>query len=279
MASGVLPRRRPRNPPRNGRLVFEIGRPESSLQSRLFKQHEIDLIDDNEHRCPDRDHARAMEQRLTNQHRHDAADHRIPNVPVRADRNEPAGWIPWRERALTDARKERYAPREEPEAAKKNHYARDMAKQCGNRSSRPVSVRHHPRAEQPHRYYHYRDEWKHQDREQMAQNHHGVHPPLTSRDLSKMAVRWIVSGLAAAQAAGVSGGDTLTSWISAAAVAEIQPGAKITSGLTAAGPGRTDRQRSLPCAARTPIVPRGAPRWMSLPLRASPVFHRRSTIP
>ena len=62
-------------------------------------------------------------------------------------------------------------------------------------------------------------------------------------------------------------------------VAGVQAGSKASWGLSAACRGRTGRRRLLPCAARTPTVLRGAPRWMRRTHRASPAFHRRSTIP
>src|SRR5262245_32447268 len=117
----AIPCRRPRNPTWDVGLISSKAVAEASLQTRLFGQNKIRMVDRDEQQSPGPDNPRSPDQRQTQEYGENAAYHRIADIAIRANGDELTGRIPRSQRSLANLRKQFHAPAEQHQAACKQH--------------------------------------------------------------------------------------------------------------------------------------------------------------
>src|SRR5215216_4056903 len=83
----------PRHPARHGGPVAHVIRAEAPLEPRLLDEEKVEVVESHEQAEPAGEPRRLEEQGLASQHPGHPADHRIPDVAVRAHGDEASGRV------------------------------------------------------------------------------------------------------------------------------------------------------------------------------------------
>ena len=119
--------------PRDPALVFTIRLAESPLEHRLLDQRNVDQVDREKGQHPLEVWPRQQHERLTDEDKHHAGDHRVADVAVRADDDELRRRVPRRQRApaVDDEVVERCDEQRQPDDERDQ--AGELDQDCGRR--------------------------------------------------------------------------------------------------------------------------------------------------